>query len=135
MRSGALPLLGWGAALVAIAALGALGFGLDALPALLLAGAGAACAVTAGAVALAAGHERGAAAADVELVLRSSAATLVLTVGATLALVGGLVVGPALLWPGAGFVALGGAGIVREQRAARRLLAGAGAAGHRERGG
>jgi hypothetical protein len=67
---------------------------------------------------------------DVELVLRSSAATLVLTVGVTLAFVGAVVVGPGLLWPGAGFVALGAAGIVRERRAARALLGDA----QRERG-
>jgi hypothetical protein len=121
MSSGAIPLLGWGAALVAIALLGAGGFGLDALPALLLAGAGAAAIVT-GAAAGAARRRRAARAAEPELLLRSSVATLVLTAGAALAFVGAVVIGPGLLWPGLAFIVAGAGGLARERRAGGRLL-------------
>jgi hypothetical protein len=120
MRSGALPLLGWGTALIAIALLGALAFGLQALPALLLAGAGTACATT-GAAAGVAERRRARRSPVPELLLRSSAATLVLTVGVTLAFVGLVVVGPAVLWPGAWLVVAGAGGLARELRAGRRL--------------
>jgi hypothetical protein len=125
MRSGAIPLAGWGAALVAIAVLGAAAYGLDALPALLLAGAGAGAIAAGAAAGLAArrGGRRGAA-REPELVLASSAATLVLTFGATLAFVGIATVGPGVLWPGVGLVVAGAGGLLREARAARRLRAG-----------
>jgi len=125
MRSGAVPLLGWGTALITIALLGTLGFGLQALPALLLAGAGAACATTGAAAAVAERHS----APGPDLLLRSSAATLVLTVGVALAFVGLVVVGPAVLWPGAWLTVAGVGGLVRELRAARRLRRGARAHG------
>jgi hypothetical protein len=120
MRSGAAPLVGWGLGVIAIALLGALAFDLGALPALLLAGAGATCAVVGGAAWLA--ERRRPRPGRADLLLRSSAATLVLTVGGTLAFVGAVVVGTALLWPGIGLVAVGASGLVRELRAQRRLL-------------
>jgi hypothetical protein len=120
MRSGALPLLGWGTALIAIALLGVTAFGLQALPASLLAGAGAACAA-AGAAACVAERRRARRSPGPDLLLRSSAATLVLTVGVTLAFVGLVVVGPAVLWPGVWLVVAGTGGLVRELRAGRRL--------------
>jgi hypothetical protein len=129
MNSGAIPLAGWGAALVAIAVFGAAAFGLDALPALLLAGAGAG-AIATGAVAGLAARRRGrgrGAAREPELVLATSAATLVLTFGATLAFVGIATVGAGVLWPGVGLVIAGAGGLLREARAARRLRAGEGA--------
>jgi hypothetical protein len=130
MNSGAAALAGWGAALAAIALLGGVGFGLDPLPTLLLAGAGAACAAG-GAAAAIAERRRPRSRGGTELVLRSSAATLVLTAGATLAFVGVVVVGPALLWPGIGFVAVGASGIARELRAARRMASTTGRGGER----
>ena len=122
MRTAAIPLAGWGAALVAIALFGAASYGLGLLPTLLLAGAGAA-AIVAGAAARAAERRRPPPRAP-ELVLRSSAATLVLTVGATLAFVGASFVGPGVMWPGVALVVVGAGGLVREHRAARRLAAG-----------
>ncbi len=126
MSSGAPALAGWGLALLALALLGAAGFDLDVLPALLLAGAGAAAVATGALQALAARRgPAGAPGGEPVLLLRSSAATLVLTAGAALAFVGAVVMGPALLWPGIGFVGVGGAGIVRELRAARQMRAAA----------
>jgi hypothetical protein len=121
MRSGAVPLVGWGLGVVAIALLGVVAFDLGALPALLLAGAGATCAAV-GAAAWLAERRRPRPAGRSDLLLRSSAATLVLTVGATLAFVGAVVVGTAVLWPGIGLVVVGASGLVRELRAERRLL-------------
>ena len=121
MSSGAGPLLGWGAALIAIALLGVGAFDLQALPALLLAGAGTAS-IAVGAAAWAAQRRRPSRAGGQELLLRSSVATLVLTAGATLAFVGAVVIGPGLLWPGLAFIVFGAGGLVREHRAARRLL-------------
>jgi hypothetical protein len=119
MRSAAIPLAGWGAALVAIAIFGAVQYELDLLPTLLLAGAGAA-AIAAGAAAGIAERRR-VRARGTELVLRSSAATLVLTFGATLAFVGAAFVGPGVLWPGVALAVVGAGGLLRELRAERRL--------------
>jgi hypothetical protein len=130
VRSGAAALLGAGAALVAIALLGALAFGLRVLPALLLAGSGTACAAT-GAVAVIAERRRAGSLPRPDLLLHSSAATLVLTLGAALAFVGLVVVGPALLWPGVWLLVAGAGGLVRELRAARRLQHHAGEGGVR----
>ncbi len=119
MRSGAIPLAGWGLALVAIAIFGAAQYELDLLPTLLLAGAGAG-AIAAGLAAGVAGRRRGRRAEE-ELLLRSSAATLVLTFGATLAFVGAASVGPGVMWPGVALLIVGGGGLLRETRAARRV--------------
>jgi hypothetical protein len=122
MRSAVIPLAGWGAALVAIAIFGAAQFGLDLLPTLLLAGAGAAAIATGAAAWLAERprlRPRGP-----ELVLRSSAATLVLTFGATLLFVGAAFVGPGVMWPGVVLVVIGAGGLLRELRAERRLAPG-----------
>jgi hypothetical protein len=123
MRSAAIPLAGWGAALVAIAIFGAAQYELDLLPTLLLAGAGAA-AIAAGAAARVLERRR-ARPRGPELLLRSSAATLVLTFGATLAFVGFAFVGPGVMWPGVALVVVGAGGLLREHRAARRLAGGA----------
>jgi hypothetical protein len=119
VRSAAIPFAGWGAALVAIAILGTAQYDLDLLPTLLLAGSGAA-AMTAAAAAWIAERRR-APARRPELVLRSSAATLVLTFGATLAFVGAAFVGAGVAWPGVALVVVGAGGLLREHRAARRL--------------
>ncbi|MEA2129792.1 MAG: hypothetical protein QOJ85_2683 [Solirubrobacteraceae bacterium] len=126
MRSGAIPLAGWGVALVAIAVFGTAAYGLDLLPTLLLAGAGAA-AITLGAVAGVTRHRDGA--RRPELLVRSSAATLVLTFGVTLAFVGLSTVGPGVTWPGVGLMIAGAGGLLREARAARRLRRDAAIAG------
>jgi hypothetical protein len=118
VRSGAIPLVGWGLALVAIAVFGTAVYELDLLPTLLLAGAGAA-AIALGAVAGVTRRRSGA--GEPELLVRSSAATLVLTFGATLAFVGLATVGPGVTWPGVGLMIAGAGGLLREARAARRL--------------
>jgi len=117
MRGAAIPLAGWGAALVAIAIFGTAQYRLDLLPTLLLAGAGTGAIATAAAAGLAErARERGP-----DLLLRSSAATLVLTFGATLAFVGAAFVGPGVMWPGVALVITGAGGLLRELRAERRL--------------
>jgi hypothetical protein len=116
----AIPLAGWGAALVAIALFGAAQYELDLLPTLLLAGAGAG-AIAAGVAAAVADRRAAPRRGRPEVVVRSSAATLVLTFGATLALVGAASVGPGVMWPGVALVVVGGGGLLRETRAARRL--------------
>jgi hypothetical protein len=121
MKSGALPLAGWGLAVVAIAVFGALQYELDLLPALLLGGAGAAAIALGAAAGIAGRRRRSAVVAQPELLLRSSAATLVLTFGATLAFVGIATVGPGVMWPGVGLMIAGAGGLLREARAARRL--------------
>jgi hypothetical protein len=122
VRSAAIPLAGWGALLVAIALFGTAQYGLDLLPTLLLAGAGAG-AIGAGAAAWVAERRRPPPGTP-DVLLRSSAATLVLTFGATLAFVGAAFVGPGVMWPGVGLVVVGAGGVLRETRAARRLRAG-----------
>ena len=123
MRGAALPLAGWGMAVIAVAIFGTAVYALDLLPTLLLAGAGAA-AVASGAAAAVAERRRARAGADAQLVVRSSAATLVLTGGFTLALVGLASVGAAVTWPGIGLMVIGAGGLLREARAARRLRRG-----------
>jgi hypothetical protein len=120
MRSGWLPLTAWGCALVAVAVLGATVFGLDVLPTLLLAGAGAAgIAVGLG---VAAGARRGTPAGVPRVEVRGSVATSVVAVGVAVALVGAASAGPAFFWPGIGLVVLGLGGLVRERLAERRIL-------------
>jgi hypothetical protein len=125
MRTGAIPLTLWGLGLLLVALLGVVVFDLGALPAALLAGAGAAAVLT-GAAAGLDGRRHAAARGEpqpaVEVLPRSSLATVAMAFGVTVALVGA-VVGQAILWPGVGISALGAAGVAREQRAARRVLA------------
>jgi hypothetical protein len=126
VRSGLAPLGLWGLGLLAIAVLGVTVFDLAALPADLLLGAGGAAVLTGAGSWLAAREGRlpGQSEPDgVEVLPRSSLATVAVAFGVTVALVG-TVVGQALLWPGVGVIALGLGGVVREHRAARRLLDG-----------
>jgi hypothetical protein len=116
----AIALIGWGAFVVAISVFGAAQYELDLLPALLLAGAGTG-AIAAGAAAGVAERRRARRASGPDLLLRSSAATLVLTFGATLAFVGAASVGPGVMWPGVALAVTGAGGLLRETRAARRL--------------
>jgi hypothetical protein len=130
MRAGALPLVLCGLALLLVVVLGVAVWSLDALPAGLLAGAGAAAVLTGAGAGLAARRGRVPAQDEplgVEVLPRSSVATVAVASGLTLALVGS-VAGQAILWPGVGVLALGIGGLVREQRAARRLLRGDGGA-------
>lgn len=122
MKTGTVPLIGWGAAVMAIGLLGAVVFDLKLLPTLLLAGSGAAAVVT-GAAAGLAGRRRGEAPGPTGEVVSpdSSVATLALVLGGAIALTG-TVVGQAFLWTGAGLAALGAGGLVRERLAARRAL-------------
>ena len=124
MNSAAIPVAGWGAALIAVAMFGTAQFELDLLPTLLLAGAGAGALVAGLAAGIAGRRRRRPHGGEQELLLRSSAATLVLTFGATLAFVGVAAVGPGVLWPGVALVVVGAGGLLRETRAARRLRRG-----------
>lgn len=124
MRTGLAPLFGWGIGLIAIALLGATVFDLAALPALLLAGAGAGSAV--GGVWSALGGRRArrpaprdGAGLDPDL----SFAAVAVAVGGTVALVGLGPGGTAFVLPGLGVMALGVGGLVRERLAERRELA------------
>ena len=123
MRSGVIPVAGWGAAVVAVALLGTIVFGLEVLPTALLAGAGT-LAVVVGVAALT--EERRRPRVDAgrrpELHLEGSVATAALATGVVLALVGAAAVGSAVLGLGAGLALVGAGGIVREVRAGRRLL-------------
>jgi hypothetical protein len=117
VRTGWLPLCGWGLALVLLAVFGTAVFGLDTLPTLIWAGAGAACIATGGLAWL--GRRRGPERPAV--VVDSSFATVAVATGITMTLCGAAAVGTAVLWPGVGVTVLGLAGLVRELRAARRL--------------
>ncbi|MGI8660220.1 MAG: hypothetical protein ACR2LH_04185 [Thermoleophilaceae bacterium] len=120
MRTGLVPLVGWGIALIVIALLGAIVFDLSALPTLLLAGAGAGSAVS-GAWSALAGRRarRDGASVDPDV----SFAAVAVVVGGSLALVGLGTGGTVFLWSGLGVVALGVGGLVRELLAERRELA------------
>ena len=124
MRSGLLPLAGWGLGLLALTLLGVLAFGLELLPAALLGGAGAAILLT-GLGAVAAEHlaPRHRTHDEPQLLLSGSAATAVLAVGVAIALVGLVSAGRGYFWPGVGLSVLGAGGIGREVLAGRRLLA------------
>jgi hypothetical protein len=120
-----------GLAVLLVVVLGVAVWSLDALPAGLLAGAGAAAALTGAGAGLAARQGRVPAQDEplgVEVLPRSSVASVAVACGVTVALVGS-VVGQAILWPGVGIAVLGIAGLVREQRATRRLLRGGGRPG------
>lgn len=124
MRTGGVPLGAWGAAILLVVLLGVAVFDLPALPAGLLAGAGAGAVLAAIASALdGRRHARVRAeySDEIEVLPRSSLATVAVAFGLTLALVGA-VIGQALLWPGVGVALLGAGGLVRERRATRRLL-------------
>jgi hypothetical protein len=123
VKSGLTPLTGWGAALIAVSLFGVLVFDLDALPAGLLAGAGA-LSVCSGLVAGVAERRRprNETYGDPEVLLLGSAATTAATVGVAIAVVGAAAGGPAFTWPGVGLAVIGLGGIVRERRATRRLL-------------
>jgi len=126
VRSGATTLMLWGLGLLLVVVLGVTVFDLAALPADLLAGAGGAALLTGAGAALGARPDRLPAQDEpggVEVLPRTSFASVAVAFGVTVALVGA-VIGQALLWPGIGVIALGAGGLVREQRAARRLLAG-----------
>jgi hypothetical protein len=121
MRTGALPLMAWGLALVLVVILGVTVWDLEALPADLLAGAGVAAVLTGAGSAL--GARAGRAAGDAEVLAQTSLSTVLEAFGATLALVG-LAVGQAILWPGVGLMVVGVGGLAGEHRAARRLARG-----------
>lgn len=125
MRSGVIPLAAWGGTLVAVALLGTLAFGLEALPTALLAGAGVGS-ILVGLAALGGERRRPRNADRRELLLENSVATTTLAVGVVVALVGAAAAGPAVFGLGAGLMLLGAGGIVRELRAGRRLLRDAG---------
>jgi hypothetical protein len=113
-----------GLAVLLVVVLGVAVWSLDALPAGLLAGAGAAAALTGAGTGLAA--RRGHVPAQdeplgVEALPRSSVASVAVACGVTVALVGS-VAGQAILWPGVGIAVLGVGGLIRERRATRRLL-------------
>ncbi len=119
-----LPLGGWGLGLLALTLLGVLAFGLELLPAALLGGAGAAILLTGlGAAVAERRAPRHKSHAEHQLLLSGSAATVVLAMGVTIALVGLVGAGAGYFWPGIGLSVLGAGGIVREVLAGRRLLA------------
>lgn len=124
MTSGGLPVAGWAAFVIALGLMAAFGFGLDTLPSLLLIGAGSA-ALAAAAVATVAERRRphDALRSAPEVLVTGSAATTLACVGVMLALVGGVTAGSAYFFPGVVLTLLSVAGLVREHRAARRLLA------------
>ncbi len=108
MRSALLPLTGWGAALIAIALLGRLAFGLQPLPSAVLAGAGLL------AVAVGVGDRlRGSARRPDRAVRVSTSATLV-AVGLVVALVCLIAFGVAVAGAGIAVAAIGGVGVLRE---------------------
>ena len=113
MRTGALPLLGWGLGLAAVAVLGAAGFGLDLLPTLLLGGAGAATVALAGAVAVTRRPRVAAGTGELSL------ATTALAVGACAIVVGAGAAGAGFAAPGVLLVVLGAGGLVAERRGRR----------------
>jgi len=123
VRTGAIVLCGWGAALIGVAALGVLVFGLDALPAALLGSAGAAS-VASGVVAGVLGRCRARPLTDEapRLLVDSSLATFALVAGFVNAVVGAGAVGASFFWPGVGLMALGAGGLVRERLATRRVM-------------
>lgn len=123
MRTGLVPLASWGIALIAIALLGWLVFGLSTLPTALLAGAGAASAVTGAASASARrGRTPMRSAGGIEVDTDLSLATVALAAGGTLALVGVGAAGAAFFWTGLGLAVLGAGGMLRETVAARQEL-------------
>ncbi len=130
MRSGALPLGGWGAAVLVIAGLSAAIFGLGTLPTLLLVAAGTAGIAVAAVAFLAERRSpRAAQHAAPELLLESSVATTALATGVVVTVAGAVALGEIVTGVGLGLAAIGAGGVVRERRAGRRLLARAHAGG------
>jgi hypothetical protein len=108
VRSGALPLAGWGAALLAIDLLGVLVFDLAALPASLLAAAGVGSLLLAAVTAARPPHPG-------EAVQLESPGTTIACAGAAIAVLGASAGGPAFTWPGVG-IALAGLAVVAGER-------------------
>lgn len=122
MKTGWLPVTGWGAAIVALAVFGTLVFDLGTLPTLLWAGAGALCMLF-GLWAWVAGRRpRPGTDGEPQVVIDLSMASLTVAVGVTLMLTGAAAIGPAVFWPGVGVTVLGLGGIAREVRASREAL-------------
>ena len=123
MRSGAFPLLPWGAGLVCTALVGRLVFDLEWLPFLLLLGA-ALSALTWGAVTGVIGRDgrRPFADEDPRVVVDSSWSVVGLCVGVVIALSGWLSFGSAFIGLGGVLMAFAVGGLVREARAERRAL-------------
>lgn len=126
MRTGALPVTGWGLGVVAVALFGTLAYGLNTLPTLLLAGSGA------GAVAIGlwAGwsgrrEARAGGRARTEALADLSMPTVAATAGLTVALVGLGGAGETFLVPGLGLCALALVALARDLLAACRLRRGA----------
>jgi hypothetical protein len=117
VKTGALPVMAWGLALVLVAVLGIVVWDLPALPADLLLGAGGAAILTGAGSWLAA---RTGAGGGMDTLPATSFSTVLVACGVTLAVVG-LAIGQAFFWPGVGMVALGLGGLIGEHRAARRL--------------
>lgn len=133
MRTGLVPLASWGIALIVIALMGRLVFGLTALPTLLLAGAGAGSVGTG--VASSFTRRRRAKRPSEEgphMDPELSLSAVAVAAGGSLALVGVGAGGAAFFWPGLGLAALGAGGLMRETLAGREELA---ALDERDRGG
>lgn len=121
MRSGVIPIAGWGLVIGGIDLIGLLVFDLDLLPTLLLGGAALACVLWG----LGYGYaERFSPRRNDarELLVEGSATTTVATAGFSLAIIGAAFAGPAFFWPGVGLFVVGIGGLVRELRASRELL-------------
>jgi hypothetical protein len=114
VRRPALTLVAWGAVPVLGAVLATLVFGLPALPTLLLAGAGAACAAV-GLWSAATGRDASERPGEDRAVVELSLPTFVATLGATGVLVALAAAGQGLLWPAAAVTLVGLAGLVRER--------------------
>lgn len=123
MRTGALPLIGWGLGVAAVGALGALTFGLSTLGTLLFVVAGASAAVTG----LWAGwrgrrQARAGEGPRAETLPDLSMPTVAATVGATVAVIGLAGVGETFVWPGLGLLVLA-LGVLADDLLSARHLA------------
>jgi hypothetical protein len=131
VRTGSLPLVAWGFAIVVFAVCGAIFAGLDVLPTLLSAAAGTGS-ILWGIGSAWAGRRDARARRDrePEVVLDLSLATVVVTFGFTMAMAGVAAGGPAFFWPGVAVFGLGLVALAREshdrravQSRAREVLA------------
>ena len=122
--TGWVPIVAWGAAIVAFAVCGAVFAGLDVLPTLLSASAGVGS-IAWGLESAWSGRRRRRLErqARPEVVLDLSLPTVVVTFGFTVAMAGVAAAGPAFFWPGVAILGLGLLALLRESYARRELQA------------
>jgi hypothetical protein len=122
VRTGSLPIVVWGCAIVVFAVCGAIFAGLDVLPTLLSAAAGTGAILWGFAGAWSGRRDaRARREREAEVVLDLSLPTVVAVFGFTMAMAGVAAAGPGFFWPGVAIFGLGALALLGESRERRSV--------------